>query len=104
MARGWREIALLILGVAIRPCTGALFLLAITFQLGLAGAGIAGVLAMGFGTACLNLALVLPASFARDRALRLVAPRWLAPVMAGLEVLAGILVILAAWVLASLPA
>jgi nickel/cobalt exporter len=104
MAKSRREMALLILGVAIRPCSGALFLLAITFQLGLAPAGIAGTFAMGLGTAMLNLALVLPASMARDRVLALVAPRWLAPVMAGLEVLAGVLVIFAALVLARMPA
>lgn len=104
MAKSVPEMAMLILGVAIRPCSGALFLLAITFQLGLAPAGIAGTLAMGLGTACLNLALVLPASALRNRALALVAPLWLAPVLAGLEVLAGLLVVLAAWVLARMPA
>lgn len=104
MAKTKAEMAMLILGVAIRPCSGALFLLAITFQLGLATAGIAGTLAMGLGTASLNLALVLPASLLRDRALRLVTPGWLAPVMAGLEVVAGLLVIAAAWVLTSMPA
>jgi ABC-type nickel/cobalt efflux system permease component RcnA len=50
-----REVAALIFAVAIRPCTGALFLLAIAFGLGIPLAGILAVLAMGLGTAAFNL-------------------------------------------------
>ncbi|NPD15499.1 high frequency lysogenization protein HflD [Xinfangfangia sp. D13-10-4-6] len=49
-AHGWREIALLVAGVALRPCTGALFMLILTWRLGLNGLGILGVYVMGFGT------------------------------------------------------
>lgn len=49
-----REVAALILSIALRPCTGALFLLAIAFRFGIAAQGILAVFAMGLGTAALN--------------------------------------------------
>jgi len=50
----WREVAVLIASVAMRPCTGAIFLLVIAWRFGIPGAGVLGVLAMGLGTALLN--------------------------------------------------
>ncbi|WP_045392426.1 nickel/cobalt transporter [Falsirhodobacter sp. alg1] len=50
----WRETAALILSVAARPCSGAIFLLVITWRFQILGSGILGVLAMGAGTAALN--------------------------------------------------
>lgn len=66
---GWRDAVALVGGIALRPCSGALFVLIITFQLGIAIAGVVGALVMGLGTALITVAAALLAVWAREGAL-----------------------------------
>ena len=64
--RSLRDALLLIGGIAIRPCTGALFLLILTWRLGIDGAGIAGAFAMGLGTATVTVAVAVASVWVRE--------------------------------------
>lgn len=94
---GWRDAVLLIGGIALRPCTGALFLLILTWRMGIGGAGIAGAYAMGLGTASVTVLVAAAAVAFRGGALAALAEtraaRHLVP---ALELAAGALVALVA--------
>lgn len=96
----WRDAAAIVLSIAIRPCTGAVFLLILCFALGIPWAGIAGALVMGLGTASVTVLVAVAAVGARTSALSGLSGEGAVRGMAMIEVLAGGVIALVATALA----
>ncbi|MFM2390317.1 MAG: hypothetical protein RLZZ437_1872 [Pseudomonadota bacterium] len=93
---GWRDTAVLIAGIAVRPCSGALFLLILTWQMGIAGAGVLGTFVMGLGTASVTMVVALLAVWSREGMLAGLSEGRLARALPVIELLAGGIVVVAA--------
>ncbi len=87
--RSWRDAAIVVGTIAIRPCTGALFLLILTWRLDLDWAGIIGAFVMGLGTASITITVAVLAVGFRESALRLVSGAGVARTLALAELVAG---------------
>lgn len=90
----FREAAALVISIAIRPCTGAIFLLVIAWQLDIKAAGFAATIAMGLGTAILTSGVAVSSVALRGMA---IFSGGRASVIGGaipvLQIIAGILIL-----------
>lgn len=90
-----REALAIVFAIAARPCTGAIFLLLLTWRLDLLSAGIAGAFAMGLGTAVVTLVVAVLAAGLRGGLLvrGLISAGAVGRMAALLEVSAGAIVL-----------
>lgn len=89
----WPEAVALVAAISLRPCTGALFVLVLTWRMDLVWQGVGAVLAMAFGTGLVTVAVALMAGSARRSTIGLQGMPRFVPV---LEVAAGALIMLLA--------
>ncbi len=92
--RSLRDAVMVVGAIAVRPCTGALFLLILTWRLGIDWAGIIGAFVMALGTASITLLVAVASVSLRESALAQVAggPQ-VVRLAAVIEVLAGAMVL-----------
>ncbi len=95
-ATDWRSALGVVLAVAIRPCTGALFVLILTYGMGIPLAGIAGAVIMGLGTALLTIGVALGAGALRGGLAERLSGTGGLRAMALVEITAGAMVALIA--------
>lgn len=95
-AHSWRETMAIVLGVGLRPCTGAVLVLVFAMAQGIVYAGVVSAFAMALGTAITVAAIATVAAGAKGLAVRLAASRTglTTVLLSAAEVAAAVIVVL----------
>ncbi len=92
--RSLRDAAMVVGAIAARPCTGALFLLVLTWRLDLIWAGIAGAFVMALGTATVTVMVAIASVSLRESALMQAASgTGTLRLLSAFEILAGAIIL-----------
>jgi len=94
-AGGLAETLAVIAAAAIRPCSGALLVLLLSWQMGILWLGILGAVAMGLGTAGVTVSLALAAGLGRAGLMRAAGHSAAPRLAAGIEAATGLALVLA---------
>lgn len=87
--RNWRDAAMLIAGIGLRPCTGAVFVLVAAWRMNLIAVGAGAAFAMAVGTALFIAMVAVSASMARGATLFAAGAERAAFVVPVLQLFAG---------------
>ncbi len=104
--RSWRDAAMLVAGIGLRPCTGAVFVLVAAWRIGLLWVGAGAAVAMGLGTGAFISLVALSAASARGATLFAAGAsraRFLIPLLQLVAGLAILLIALAFLIASFLP-
>jgi ABC-type nickel/cobalt efflux system permease component RcnA len=91
-----REALALVAGIALRPCSGALFVLILTWQLGIGMAGVIGAVVMALGTALVTVGVAALSVWAREGAVSILPGGRLARALPLVELALGGIIAIAA--------
>ena len=91
-----RDLIVLVSAIAIRPCTGALFLLILTWQLDVFAAGVAGTFAMALGTASVTVTIAIAAILFRATTFQHIPGRTATRIIPAIEIIMGAIICITA--------
>ncbi|MEM9224272.1 MAG: hypothetical protein AAGB11_17985 [Pseudomonadota bacterium] len=94
--RSWRDAAMLVLGIGLRPCTGAVFVLVAAWRMNLLVVGAVAAFAMAIGTGMLISLVALSATSARGATLMAAGAQYARVLVPVLQFIAGVTILLVA--------
>ena len=94
--RSWRDALALIVGIGLRPCTGAIFVLVAAWRLNLLAVGAAAAVAMAVGTGAFISLVAISAASARGATLFAAGSRYAGVAVPLIQLVAGVAILLIA--------
>lgn len=94
--RSWRDAAMLIIGIGLRPCTGAVFVLAVAWRMNMLAVGAIAAFAMALGTGAFISLVAVSATTARGATLFAAGAKHAGIAVPVLQLVAGVAIALIA--------